>query len=83
MNKGIEFKTGNINDPPGDIIFSLNYGELEMVRLCVNGDIRVKGKLIENDKKLVNGLREFLKLGKIERRKSKIKELWKKLVNKV
>ena len=32
----------------------------EIIKLCENGDIFVKGKLIENDKELVNAMREFL-----------------------
>ena len=33
----------------------------EMIKLCENGDIFVKGKKIENDKEVVDALREFLK----------------------
>jgi len=33
----------------------------EMIKLCDNGDIFVKGKLIENDKEVVDAMREFLK----------------------
>jgi hypothetical protein len=33
----------------------------EILKLCENGDIFVKGKLAENDKEVVNALREFLK----------------------
>ena len=33
---------------------------LEIIKLCENGDIFVKGKLIENDIKLVEAMREFL-----------------------
>jgi hypothetical protein len=33
----------------------------EILKLCENGDIFVKGKLIENDKEVVDALREFLK----------------------
>ena len=42
------------------IIFSTNVDN-EMIKLCDNGDILVKGKLIENDKEVVNAMREFLK----------------------
>lgn len=34
--------------------------EVPILKLCPNGDIFVKGKLIENDKEVVDGLREFL-----------------------
>jgi hypothetical protein len=33
----------------------------EIIKLCDNGDIFVKGKLIENDKEVVGAMREFLK----------------------
>ena len=46
----------------GAIIF--NPGEKEIIRLENNGDIFVKGKLVENDKEVVDGLREFLKVQK-------------------
>ena len=42
------------------IIFSTNVDN-EMIKLCDNGDILVKGKLIENDKEVVDAMREFLK----------------------
>jgi hypothetical protein len=34
----------------------------EILKLCENGDIFVKGKLAENDKEIVDALREFLKV---------------------
>ena len=33
----------------------------EILKLCKNGDIFVKGKLAENDKEVVDALREFVK----------------------
>lgn len=47
----------------GDTIF---FGEnnVEMLRLNANGDIYVKGRLVENDKEVVAGLREFLACGR-------------------
>jgi hypothetical protein len=42
------------------IIFYTNVDN-EMIKLCDNGDILVKGKLIENDKEVVDAMREFLK----------------------
>lgn len=33
----------------------------EIIKLCDNGDIFVKGKLIENEKEVVDAMREFLK----------------------
>ena len=41
-----------------DIVFLAN--EIEMLKLCGNGDILVKGKLIENDKEVVSALRGFI-----------------------
>ena len=32
----------------------------EIIKLCTNGDIFIKGKLIENDKEVVDAMREFL-----------------------
>ncbi len=50
---------GKIEVPVPDIIF---YGadNLEIMKLKANGDIYVKGNLIENDSEVVDGLREFL-----------------------
>ena len=42
-----------------DIIFS-NEKFGEMTRLCGNGDIYVRGKLIENDKEVVQGMRDLI-----------------------
>ncbi|AIM29142.1 hypothetical protein DF16_orf00726 [Bacillus thuringiensis serovar kurstaki str. YBT-1520] len=42
----------------------MRVGEQEMVSLKSNGDIFVKGKLVENDKEVVDGMREFLKLSR-------------------
>lgn len=33
----------------------------EILKLCENGDIFVKGRLAENDKEVVDAFREFLK----------------------
>jgi len=37
-----------------------------VLELKPDGDVLVRGKLIENDKELVDGLREWLRLSKIE-----------------
>lgn len=34
----------------------------EMLKLCGNGDIYVRGRLVENDKEVVDAMRQFLKL---------------------
>lgn len=44
----------------GDISFHVNGSTPPVLRLAENGDIFVKGKLIENDKGVIDGLREFL-----------------------
>ncbi|TKI74451.1 hypothetical protein [Bacillus mycoides] len=44
------------------IIFKV--GEQEIVSLKSNGDIYVKGKLVENDKEVVEGMRELLGLSR-------------------
>lgn len=43
---------------------SINFmvGGQEIISLKSTGDIYVKGKLIENDKEVVDGMRELLKL---------------------
>ena len=49
-----------LNNPPKEINFYTS--TTEILKLCENGDIFVKGKLIENDKEVVEALREFLHL---------------------
>jgi len=43
------------------IFFIQDNGAREILKICENGDIFVKGKLAENDKKVVDALRKFLK----------------------
>ena len=65
----LELKTDPFTPIPGTIIFYTNTGPSEpILKLCENGDILVKGKLIENDKEVVDAMREFLELhGAFER----------------
>ena len=42
-------------------------GDKEMIELRENGDIYVKGKLVENDIEVVDGMRELLYCHKIKR----------------
>jgi hypothetical protein len=42
------------------IFFMKGNDTKEILKLCQNGDIFVKGKLAENDKEVVDALREFL-----------------------
>jgi hypothetical protein len=47
---------------PNTILFLQKDGlNQEILKLCNNGDIFVKGRLAENDKEVVDALREFLK----------------------
>lgn len=61
------FHNGDLNklarDTSHDSII-LKVGEQEILSLKSNGDIYVKGKLIENDKEVVDGMREFLRLSR-------------------
>ena len=56
---GMEINDDEITEDT-DLIFYSNDAE-EILRLCDNGDIHVHGNLAENDKDVVEGLREFLK----------------------
>lgn len=47
-----------LNNTPKEINFYTSTNEI--LKLCENGDIFVKGKLIENDKEVVKALRLFL-----------------------
>jgi len=44
--------------PAGDLIFYA--GNLEVMKFCENGDIYVQGRLAENDKAVVDGMRKLL-----------------------
>ena len=48
---------------PNTISFTAGeFIEIPIVKICGDGDIFVKGQLVENDLELVNGLREFLNI---------------------
>lgn len=49
-----------------EIKFFVGNGSREILRLCPNGDIYVRGKLATNDAEVVDGLRGFLNMVKIE-----------------
>lgn len=55
--------TVNIAKPleTNTIVFYQDYGTKEILKFCENGDIFIKGKLAENDKEVVEGMREFLR----------------------
>jgi hypothetical protein len=46
---------------PNTISFNAENEKEPIIKLCENGDIFVKGKLVENDLEVVAGMREFLK----------------------
>lgn len=60
-----EFK---ITRPPneGNICFMVPGVDEPVVKLQHNGDIYVRGKLIENDKQLVDGVREWLAIARVQ-----------------
>ena len=49
---------------PGDIVFAVRNGAQEMLRLCGNGDILVKGRLAANDLEVVESFIEFWAMAK-------------------
>ena len=53
--------TSVIPQEQNTISFVQDNAAREILKLCENGDIFVKGKLAENDKEVVDALREFLK----------------------
>lgn len=52
------FPANEVN-PSGDIIFSVQNG-LEILKLCGNGNILVKGKLVTKDLEVVEALKDFI-----------------------
>jgi hypothetical protein len=53
--------TLELNPAPNTISFiTKEFNAEPLIKLCENGDIFVKGKLIENDKEVVDAMREFL-----------------------
>ena len=45
---------------PNTIIFHVGNEAEPILKLCQNGDIFIKGKLVENDLEVVEGMRKFL-----------------------
>lgn len=59
MNKILELKTPKYLQK--DTVFlSIDKNQNEILKLCPNGDIFVKGRLAENDKEVVDALKEWL-----------------------
>lgn len=55
----VEFRRYKPIDDGEGIVFSINYGT-EVLRLANNGNIYVRGKLVQNDLQVVVALRNFL-----------------------
>lgn len=47
----------------GEDIFTIINDDKELLKFKRNGDIYVKGKLIENEKEVVNAFREYFNIG--------------------
>ncbi len=60
--EGVVLKLQPSNLPPSSIVFFRdNNGDgTPILELKENGDIFVKGRLVENDKEVVDAMREFL-----------------------
>lgn len=46
--------------PKADIVFRFTNPDFEILRMCANGNILVKGKLAANDLEVVDAFREFV-----------------------
>ena len=57
LNKKLEAKS--------EILFFTDVDNSEILKLCANGDIMVHGKMVENDKDVVEAMREFLRLNNL------------------
>jgi hypothetical protein len=56
-----DLRIKQLDSEPSTISF-ITGDQLEpILKLCQNGDIFIKGKLVENDLEVVEGMREFLK----------------------
>lgn len=59
MEEGV-VETTQQNLPEGSIIFNVDSLDVPILELRQNGDIFVKGNLVENDIEVVDALRVFL-----------------------
>jgi len=64
---GAEWRDKQIinKEPEEKIIFTDPESIVPILELKANGDIFVKGKLVENDKEVVKGMKEFLESNKV------------------
>lgn len=61
MTGDFDLKGKAMGQQPSDIIFKVGSNEIkEIIKLCANGDIFVKGRLIQSDEELVQGMKDFL-----------------------
>jgi len=63
MSETIETNDENVAEPAAPdsrIAFVVNPNEPAVVEFLANGDIFVRGRLVENDKEVVEGFRDFL-----------------------
>lgn len=58
--KNDEYQTALLASPPPPTITFLGDNQVPIMKLESNGDIYVKGKLVENDKEVVEGMRALL-----------------------
>jgi hypothetical protein len=66
MSEINETKLEADNSSSGDITFLVDNEKVEILKLCSNGDIYVRGRLATNDLEVVEGLRYFLINAKIK-----------------
>lgn len=67
--------TGEVGNRDTVFFMKENGASKEIVKLCENGDIFIKGNLAENDKQVVDAFREFLKgVGLLREQAQKQKE---------
>ena len=57
--EGLTIKNSDLE--PNTISLNTENEKKPIIKFCANGDIFVKGKLVENDLEVVEGMREFLK----------------------
>jgi len=59
-NDNLKLLTPASDLEPNTITFHTGDETEPIIKLCQNGDIFVKGKLVENDLEVVEGMRKFL-----------------------
>ncbi|AZV43596.1 hypothetical protein BAOM_2987 [Peribacillus asahii] len=52
--------SATLSAPVAPTIFFKGKEDIEILRLEPNGDIFIRGRLVENDKQITDGLRQFL-----------------------